>query len=161
MQSHGVKLYAELYVNAKGKRRYSAFEGNEIDLFAGYFDNTAYHSFFFSGFDIKDLSEIKQFGYFYDAPSSASIEVKGGRETDQSRELIQMRMISKAPDKRIQAFYRTLQKDFKKMPDLQKHAQKHYFYLPTEKTIIPANSQSQYTRDRWEDFCLSKIERAD
>ncbi|MFC3804376.1 hypothetical protein [Cohnella sp. GCM10012308] len=161
MLSHGVKLYAELYVSAQGERRYSSFESKNIDLFASYFDNTAYHSFFFSGYDLKDLTEIKEFGYFYDAPSSSSIEVKGGRETNKSRELIQMRMISKDPNKQIQAFYRTLQKDFKKISGLQKHAQNNYFYLPTEKIIIPANPHSQNTRDNWEDFCLSKMERVD
>lgn len=69
-----------------------------------------------------------------------------------------MRMISKNPNKQIQSFYRTFQRDLKKISGLQKHTQKNYFYLPTEKIIIPANPHSQNTRDNWEDFYLSKIE---
>lgn len=160
MLRHGVKLYAEIFVNAEGERQYSSFEITNIDSFASYFNNTAYNSFFFSSYAVSDLTEIKQFGYFYDAPDSCSIEVKGGRETSKSRELIQMRMISRDPDKQIQAFYRTLQRNLKKIFDLQKHAQKNYFYLPTDKWIIPANPQSQNTRDQWEDFCLSKMAEA-
>ncbi len=161
MQKHGVELYAEIFVNAQGERRYSSFETANIDSFASYFDNTAYNSFFFSRYAISDLTEIKRFGYFYNAPGSRSIEVKGGRETVKSRELIQMRMISRDPDKQIQAFYRALQRDLKKISGLQKHDRNNYFYLPTEKRIIPANPQSQNTRDNWEDFCLSKMERVD
>ncbi len=156
MLSHGVTLYAELFVNAQGDRQYLSFENEKIDLFASYFNNTAYNSFFFSCYDIQDLSQIDEFGYFYDLPSFYSIEVKGGRETSKSRELIQMRMISKNPNKQIQSFYRSFQKDLKKISGLQKHSQNNYFYLPTEKNIIPANPQSQNTRDHWEDFYLSK-----
>lgn len=158
MLSHGVKLYAEIFVNAQGERQYSSFESKKIDLFASYFNDTAYNSFFFSCYPIEDITQIKQFGYFHDTPSSYSIEVDGGRETDKSRELIQMRMISKNPDKQIQSFYRTFQRDLKKISGLQKHTQKNYFYLPTEKIIIPADPHSHNTRDNWEDFYLSKIE---
>lgn len=158
MLSHGVKLYAEIFVNAQGERQYSSFESKEIDLFAIYFNDIAYNSFFFSCYPIQDITQIKEFGYFYDTPSSYSIEVNGGRETDKSRELIQMRMISKNPNKQIQSFYRAFQRDLKKISGLQKHTQKNYFYMPTEKIIIPANPHSQNTRDNWEDFCLSKIE---
>ncbi|WP_206669723.1 hypothetical protein [Paenibacillus luteus] len=158
MQSHGVKLYAEIFVNGQGERRYSSFESEKNDLFSSYFNNTAYNSFFFSCYPAENISQIKQFGYFYDEPSSYSIEVKGGRETYKSRELIQMRMIAKNPNKQIQSFYRTVQRDLKKISGLQKHTQKNYFYLPTEKNIIPANPQSQNTRDNWEDFYLSKME---
>lgn len=157
MMSHGVKLYAEIFVNAEGDRQYSTFESKEMELFADYFTNTAYNSFFFSCYPVQATTQIKEFGYFYDEPDSYSIEVKGGRETDKSRELIQMRMISKQPDKQIQSFYRTLQKDLKKISGLQKHDQKKYFYLPTEKFIIPANAQSKNTRDHWEDFCLLNL----
>lgn len=104
MQSHGVKLYAEIFVNAQGERQYSSFEREKIDLFSSYFSDTAYNSFFFSCHPIQDITRIKEFGYFYDTPSSCSIEVKGGRESYKSRELIQMRMISKNPNKQIQAF---------------------------------------------------------
>jgi len=69
-----------------------------------------------------------------------------------------MRMISKNPNKQIQSFYRTFQRDLKKISGLQKNTQKNYFYLPTDKIIIPANPHSQNTRDNWEDFNLSKIE---
>ncbi|WP_313641880.1 hypothetical protein [Paenibacillus sp.] len=158
MLSHGVKLYAEIFTNAQGERQYSSFESKKIDLFASYFNDTAYNSFFFSCYSIQDITQIKEFGYFHDTPSSYSIEVKGGRETDKSRELIQMRMISKNPNKQIQSFYRTFQRDLKKISGLQKNTQKNYFYLPTEKIIIPANPHSQSTRDNWEDFNLSKIE---
>ncbi|WP_146762465.1 hypothetical protein [Paenibacillus contaminans] len=159
MLSHGVNLYAEIFVNAQGERLYSSFESQKIDLFASYFNNTAYNSFFFSCYPIQDITQIKEFGYFYDTPGSYSIEVNGGRETDKSRELLQMRMISKNPDKQIQSFYRTLQRNLKKISGLQKHTQKNYFYLPSPKIIIPANPHSKNTRDNWEDFNLSKIER--
>ncbi|OME94279.1 hypothetical protein BK127_41620 [Paenibacillus sp. FSL H7-0331] len=158
MLSHGVKLYAEIFVNAQGERQYTSFESEKNDLFSSYFNDTAYNSFFFSCYPIQDITQIKEFGYFYDTPGSYSIEVKGGRETYKSRELIQMRMISKNPNKQIQSFYRTFQRDLKKISGLQKHTQKNYFYLPTEKIIIPANPHSQNTRDNWEDFYLSKIE---
>ncbi|MNI56991.1 hypothetical protein D3C73_1120240 [compost metagenome] len=158
MLSHGVKLYAEIFVNAQGEREYSSFESKKIDLFASYFNDTAYNSFFFSCYPIQDITQIKELGYFHDTPSSYSIEVIGGRETDKSRELIQMRMISKNPNKEIQFFYRAFQRDLKKISGLQKHNQQNYFYLPTDKIIIPANPYSQSTRDSWEDFCLSKIE---
>ncbi len=158
MLRHGVKLYAEIFVDAQGERQYSAFESKEIELFASYFDDTAYNSFFFSCYPIQDIKRLNEFGYFFDVASSDSIEVNGGRETDKSRELIQMRMISKNPNKQIQSFYRALQRDLKKISGLQKHPQKNYFYLPTEKIIIPANSHSQHTRDNWEDFCLSRME---
>ncbi|MEC0090877.1 hypothetical protein [Paenibacillus macquariensis] len=147
MLSHEVKLYAEIFVNAQGERQYSSFESGEVDLFASYFNNTAYNSFFFFCYPIEDITQIKQFGYFHDTPSSYSIEVDGGRETARSRELIQLRMISKNPDKQILSFYRTLQRDLKKISGLQKDTSKKYFYMPTEKNIIPANPQSQNTRD--------------
>lgn len=158
MLSHGVKLYAEIFVNAQGERQYSSFESKKIDLFSSNFNDTTYNSFFFSNYPIQDITQIKEFGYFYDTPSSYSIEVNGGRETDKSREIIQMRMISKNPNKQIQSFYRAFQRDLKKISGLQKHTQKNYFYLPTVKIIIPANPHSQNTRDNWEDFYLSKIE---
>ncbi|GAA3409493.1 hypothetical protein GCM10020370_49840 [Paenibacillus hodogayensis] len=158
MLSHGVKLYAEIFINAKGERQYLSFESKEIDLFASYFNDTAYNSFFFSCYPVQDITQIKKNGFFYDTPGSYSIEVKGGRETDKSRELIQMRMISKNPNKQIQSFYRTFQRDLKKISGLQKHTQKKYFYFPTEKITIPANPQSKNTRDNWEDFYLSKME---
>lgn len=158
MLSHEVKLYAEIFVNEQGERQYSSFESKKIDLFASFFNDTAYNSFFFSCYSIQDITQINKFGYFYDTPSSCSIEVNGGRETDKSRELIQMRMISKNPDKKIQSFYRTLQRDLKKISGLQKQTQKNYFYLPTEKIIIPANPHSPNTRDNWEDFYLSRNE---
>ncbi|WP_147433395.1 hypothetical protein [Paenibacillus ginsengarvi] len=161
MLRHEVKLYAEIFVNAQGERQYISLESNNIALFVSYFDNTAYNSFFFSCYPLQDITRIKEFGYFYDAPSSYSIEVNGGRETDKSRELIQMRMISKNPNKQIQSFYRTFQRNLKNISGLQKHTQKKYYYLPTEKIIIPANPHSQNTRDHWEDFCLSKIERVE
>ncbi|MEC0090860.1 hypothetical protein [Paenibacillus macquariensis] len=161
MLRHGVKLYAEIFGNAQGECQYSSFESGEIDLFASYFNDTGYNSFFFSSYPIEDITQIKQFGYFYDTPSSYSIEVNGGRETDKSRELIQMRMIAKNPDKQIQSFYRTLQRNLKKISGLQKHTQKNYFHLPTDKIIIPANPHSQNTRDHWEDFYLSKLESAE
>ncbi|WP_146065523.1 hypothetical protein [Paenibacillus sp. UNC499MF] len=158
MLSHGVNLYAEIFVNAQGDRQYSSFEIKKIDLFASYFKDTAYNSFFFSSYPVKNITQIKDSGYFYNTPSTYSIEVNGGRETDKSRELIQMRMISKNPNKQIQSFYRSFQRDLKKISGLQMHIQKKYFYLPTEKIIIPANPHSQNTRDNWEDFCLSKTE---
>lgn len=161
MQRHGVKLYAEIFVNAQGERQYASFENEKIDLFASYFNNTAYNSFFFSCYPVNNSIQIKEHGYFYGTPSSYSIEVNGGRETEKSRELIQMRMISKNPEKPIQAFYRAFQRDLKKISGLQKHAEKKYFYVPTEKIIIPANPHSQNTRDNWEDFCLSKISKND
>lgn len=161
MLSHGVRLYAEIFVNAQGERQYTSLESNNIVLFASYFNDTAYNSFFFSCYPLQDISQIKTFGYFYDTPSSYSIEVNGGKETDKSRELIQMRMISKNPNKQIQSFYRTFQRNLKNISGLQKHTQKKYYYLPTEKIIIPANPHSQNTRDHWEDFCLSKIERVE
>ncbi|WP_138751365.1 hypothetical protein [Paenibacillus sinopodophylli] len=161
MLDHGVKLYAEIFVNAQGERQYSAFESEKIDLFASYFNDTAYNSFFFSCYPIQDATQIKSNGYFYDTPSSNSIEVAGGRETDKSRELIQMRMLSKNPNKQIRSFYQKFQKDLKKISGLQKHPQKNYFYLPTNKIIIPANPHSQNSRDIWEDFNLSKMENVE
>ena len=162
MKKYNATAYIEMSSGALGKSKYVKYVQENAANFIDGFSLTNYQNFFFSTYPFESNLEVAESGLFYNSPISAySIEGDGGRETDKTREIIHLRSILKQSEKTVSSFYAALQRNLKKIPDLQghlimgNHTYKNHYYLPTSKIIIPQYSHSRNVQGTWEEHCLN------
>lgn len=165
MRKYNITAYIEKLSDEQDKRKYISYKEDDTITFFKHFSDPTYRKFYFSHYLFQHIESITNYALFYDEDiCSSTIEGSGGCETDKTRELFCLRVLSKQPSKNIQTFYSALQRRLKNIPGLQKnlvmgkHTYSNYFYLPSPKIIIPPNLHSEEVEGSWEDFYLNYIE---
>lgn len=151
-----IKKY-EIYIYTeqidKMKRWYEEIDTVSLDLKS--FSKESYSNFFLTT-EKRDISNSmilfvdeepkfiqKNWISFYDDELFPyTIEVNGGRENENSIEILKFRILAKHPNDKISKFYSALQRQLKKDPELKSglkignHFDKKLFYFPTTKKML-------------------------
>ncbi|WP_289661398.1 hypothetical protein [Flavobacterium panacagri] len=148
IDKNAVNLYAE-YLNEKKGFYYELIDPKSDNI--TFFSNQDYRGFFFSSkaVEIKDgnlilgkTSKKDRISFYDDALFDYCIEGKGGREDQDSLEIIKLRIISKNPDKQILKFYNSLQNTLKKTEGvntgllIENYFDSKVFYFKTHKNML-------------------------
>lgn len=148
IDKNSVNLYAE-YLNDKKGFYYELIDPKSENI--TFFSNKDYHGFFFSSkiIEIKEgnlilgkTSKKDSISFYDDALFDYCIEGKGGREDQDNLEIINLRIISKNPDKQIAKFYNSLQNTLKKTEGvnsgllIENYFDSKVFYFKTHKNML-------------------------